>query len=570
MGEFVRMHQTTDDALQYWLDHASSAEERAEIAIAGKSGDDSFLAELHFGTGGLRAKLGMGPNRMNIHTVGKASQGLANYLVAHFDSPSVVICRDSRHGSEEFSRRAAEVLAANGVRVAFFPRIEPTPVLSYCVPHLGCSAGVVITASHNPAEYNGYKVYGSDGGQITVDAAREIQAAIDATDAFDDVRILPFEEVREKGLISLMSDGVVEDYCKAVLGQSAGVDCSGIRAVYTPLHGTGTECASRVFRGIGLTDIHLVPEQTKPDGDFPTCPRPNPEDPEALELGIALGEELKADVLLATDPDADRAGVAISHEGGWRRLDGNQVGLLLLDFIARRVRAAGGDLSRRVACTTIASSPMADDIARDYGFELRRTLTGFKFIGEQIGLLEEEGRAKDFLLGFEESYGYLVGTYVRDKDGVLACMLVSEMVAAYKAEGLDLWQAMERLYQRYGYWCDRQISVTYEGEQDQARMSKIMDHLRETRPKEFAGMATEEVVDYANGVSMPIVGGRPTQQVLPPSNVLEFRLNGGSRVILRPSGTEPKLKAYVFAHAATNQETKELLEALSGSLRRRL
>ena len=363
--------------------------------------EDAFYRDLAFGTGGLRGKLGMGPNRMNVYTVGKATQGLADYLNAHFEDPSVALCRDSRHGGEGFVRRAAEVLAANGVRALLYPRIEPTPALSFAVRDLGCSAGVNVTASHNPAEYNGYKVYGPDGCQITVGAAREIQAAIDATDIFEGVKRIPFDEGVETGLISHIGEDTLDRYCDAVLAQSMGADCSRLSVVYTPLNGTGLECVSRVLERIGVTDVSVVPEQAEPDGDFPTCPYPNPEIREALSKGLDLCESVKPDLLLANDPDADRVGIAVPHGGGYTLLSGNEVGLLLLDFMARRAEAAGVDTSHKVAMTTIVSAPMADDLAREHGFELRRTLTGFKFIGEQIGLLERGGREDDFLFGFE-------------------------------------------------------------------------------------------------------------------------------------------------------------------------
>lgn len=551
-----------------WFRRADGAE-RADLGARNAAEvADTLSCDLVFGTGGLRGTLGDGSSHMNVLVVARATQGLANYLRKRFEAPSVVICRDSRHCSDGFARRTAEVLAGNGIRALLFPRVEPTPALSFAVRELGCSAGVVITASHNPKEYNGYKVYGADGCQITVAAAAEIQDEINAVGP-SGVQAVAYEEGVESGLIGMIPDDVLDRYVEAVLAQSTGVDCSTLRVAYTPLNGTGLELVSRVLAGIGVADLHVVPEQAEPDGDFPTCPKPNPEEPAALELGIALGKRVGADVLLATDPDADRVGVAVPHDGEWKLLTGNELGLLLLDFLATRVREAGEDLRHRVAVTTIVSAPMADDLARAHGFELRRTLTGFKFCGEQIGILERQGRESDFLFGLEESYGYLAGTYVRDKDAVVACMLACELVAHWKSEGLDLWEAMQRLYDRYGHWGNEQVSVAYEGAEGPGRMAAIMDALRSEPPAELGGLAVESAIDYARGAAMPVVNPLPgsPDQALPPSNVLEFRLAGGSRVLVRPSGTEPKVKAYAFARGETAKGADALLGALVADLR---
>ena len=554
-----------------WLAHVDGCDQLELEALHNDAAalEDAFYRDLAFGTGGLRGKVGMGPNRLNVYTVGKATQGLANYLKDHFTEPSVAICRDSRHGGEAFVRRAAEVLAANGIHAFLYPRIEPTPALSFAVRDLGCSAGINVTASHNPAAYNGYKVYGSDGCQITVDAAKEIQAAIDRIDPFEDVQILPFDEGISRGLISWIGEDTLDRYCDAVLSQSTREDCSGLSVVYTPLNGTGLECVSRVLEAIGVTDVHVVPEQAEPDGDFPTCPYPNPEIREALDLGLRLCDEVKPDLLLANDPDADRVGIAVPHDGSYRLLSGNEVGLLLLDFMAERAAASGADLSRKVAMTTIVSAPMADEVALARGFELRRTLTGFKFIGEQVGFLEAEGREADFLFGFEESYGYLAGSYVRDKDAVVASMLICELAAHWKSQGLDLWEAMERLYERYGYWGNELISVEYDGPEGAAHMVEIMSGLRSCVPVSLAGLDVESSSDYLSGAPMPVVNplaGEPLQ-TLPSADVLELRLAGGSRVLVRPSGTEPKIKAYVFACGSTHAKAEELLGGLSAAAR---
>lgn len=523
---------------------------------------DSFFRELSFGTGGLRGKLGLGPNRLNVYTVGKATQGLADYLNSVFESPAVALCRDTRHGSEEFVRRVAEVLAGNGIRSYLFDCVEPTPALSFAVRELGCSAGVNITASHNPSAYNGYKVYGPDGCQITVDAAEAIQAAIDSVDCFDGVKAMAFDSALEEGLAQWVPERVLDRYIEETLEVSTGEDCSALRIVYTPLHGVGLECVSRVLEGIGVAEVTTVDEQCVHDGDFPTCPYPNPEVREALELGLEYCDRVKPDLLLATDPDTDRVGIAVPHAGEYKLLTGNEVGLLLLDFLASKASESGVDMGREVACTTIVSAPMADDVARARGLELRRTLTGFKFIGEQVGVLESEGREGDFLMGFEESYGYLAGTYVRDKDAVVASMLICELAAHWKKEGLDLYEAMERLYKEYGYWSSALLGQAYEGPEGASDMSAMMSGLRDRAPEQIGGFAVAERIDYVKGAPMPVVNPTDEPQRLPEADVLEFRLADGSRVLFRPSGTEPKAKAYVFAKGADRDESEAKLAAL--------
>lgn len=515
-----------------------------------------------FGTGGLRGKLGLGPNRLNVYTVGKATQGLADYLNNSFGSPSVALCRDTRHGSEEFVRRVAEVLAGNGIRSYLFERVEPTPALSFAVRELGCSAGVNITASHNPAEYNGYKVYGADGCQITVEAAETIQAAIDPVDCFDGVKAIPFENALEEGLVQWIPERVLDRYLDETLKVSTGEDCSGLRIVYTPLHGVGLECVSRILDGIGVAEVTTVDEQCVRDGNFPTCPYPNPEIREALKLGLEYCDRVKPDLLLATDPDTDRVGIAVPHAGEYKLLTGNEVGLLLLDYLADKAAEGGREMSREVACTTIVSAPMADDIASARGFELRRTLTGFKFIGEQVGVLELEGREGDFLMGFEESYGYLAGTSVRDKDAVVASMLICELAAHWKTRGLDLYEAMERLYETYGFWSSALLGQAYEGPEGASDMAAMMSGLRGHAPEHIGGTVVAQRIDYAKGVPMPVVNPTDEPQCLPEADVLEFRLADGSRVLFRPSGTEPKAKAYVFAKGSDRAESESKLSAL--------
>lgn len=551
---------------------AELADMRARLDAGDETAvEDAFFQDLEFGTGGLRGVLGAGTNRMNVRTVAAATQGLADYLNARFDAPSVAVAHDSRRCGELFCRTIAGVLAANGVKALLYPRLEPTPALSFAVRDLGCSAGINVTASHNPAEYNGYKVYGPDGCQITTEAARDIQAAIARVDPFDGVRAMGFDEAREKGLASWIGEGTLDRFIDAVAAQSRHVPAPDpdVKLVYTPLNGTGLECVQRILGRIGASDVTVVPEQAAPDGDFPTCPYPNPETREALQHGLDLSARLMPDLLLATDPDADRMGIAVLHGGEHVLMTGNEVGVLLTDWLARKAAEAGEDLSGKVVISTVVSTSMLDALARARGFELRRTLTGFKYIGEQIGLLEAAGQQGRFLFGFEESYGYLAGTHVRDKDAVVASMLVCELARECKAAGTDLVEAMDGLYRELGYYRNRTVSLAYPGAEGAASMRAIMARLREEPPAEAAGLAVERTVDYAGGAPMPVLGGPAGEapQQLPPADVFELELAGGSKLVVRPSGTEPKIKAYVFAKGATAEEADEMSGALEAAAR---
>lgn len=565
---------------QRWIDHAEDLPWNELIALGDdpKALEDAFYRDLSFGTGGLRGIVGVGPNRMNVCTVAKATQGLADYLSAHFEDPSVAIARDSRRMGEEFACAAAEVLAANGVRALLYPRIEPTPMLSFAVRELGCSAGVCVTASHNPAEYNGYKVYGPDGCQVTMQAAADIQHAIDAVDVFDDVRRMPFDQAKAEGLVGWIDDEVIDAYVAAVLAQSRNIDCGGLKVAYTPLHGAGLEPMVRVLEGIGVGDVAVEPEQAVPDGAFPTCLKPNPEERAALELGLRLVEREGSDVLIASDPDADRLGVAVRHGEGFVLLNGNEVSMLLLDFLLQMGCEMGLGDSRPVVLTTVVSAPMADSIALDRGFELRRTLTGFKYLGEQVGLLERTGEVNRFLFAFEESYGYLAGAYVRDKDAMVAAILVCQAVAWHRSHGRDLLEAMDTLYQRYGYYFTALLSVGYLGAEGADRMKTIMHKLREQPPVQIAGRAVERVVDYLPGIAMPVVNGARSNddinkttsdniQMLPSADVFEMQLTGGAKVVVRPSGTEPKIKAYVSVCEDTRDTARQELDILSAAVK---
>ena len=513
---------------------------------------------------------------MNVYTVAQATQGLADYLNAHFENPSVAVGHDSRNKGELFCQVVAGVLAANGVKAHLYQRLEPTPAVSFAVRDLGCSAGINVTASHNPAAYNGYKVYGADGCQITTQAAKDIQEAIGKVDAFADVRQVSFAEALESGMAGYIGEDTLERFIDAVAANSQDVpapaDGADLKLVYTPLNGTGLECVSRILERIGVADVAVVPEQARPDGNFTTCPYPNPEIREALQKGLDLCDEVHPDLLLATDPDADRVGIAVPHGGEYVLMTGNEVGILLTDWLAAHARDGGEDLSRKVVISTVVSSSMLDALAGEYGFELRRTLTGFKYIGEQIGMLEAAGEADRYLFGFEESYGYLAGTHVRDKDAVVASMLICQMARDYKARGMDLVDAMEALYRTHGYYRNKTISLSYPGAEGAAQMKAIMAGLRAQHPTEVAGLAVEGVVDYVGGATMPVLGGSADDpaQTLPGANVFELQLAGGNKLIVRPSGTEPKIKAYVFAKGATPEESAAIEQVLDTGARKLL
>ena len=519
---------------------------------------DRFYRDLAFGTGGLRGVIGAGTNRMNIYTVRKATQGLANYVKEAFSEPSVAISYDSRIKSTDFAKAAAEVLAANGVKVHIYTELKPTPMLSFAVRALHCSAGIMVTASHNPAKYNGYKAYGSDGCQMTIDAADAVLAKINALDIFNDVKHMPFDEALAAGMISYIGDDVIEDYFRNVLAQGINTDLcakSGLKIVYTPLNGTGNKPVRTILNRIGIHEVTVVKEQENPDGNFTTCPYLNPEIREALQLGLQYCDQVKPDLLLATDPDADRVGIAVPDgKGGYALFSGNEVGALLLEYICEQRIQKGTMPKHPVAVKTIVTTDIVEAICKAYGVELIEVLTGFKFIGEQIGFLEAQGEEDRYIFGFEESYGYLAGSYVRDKDAVVASMLICEMAAYYRTKGISMMQARENLYQKYGVYVHAQHSFTFEGESGMIRMQNIMEHLRTNRPEQIDNLKVIQFADYEKQVSIDLTTGTETAITLPKSNVLSFTLEQGAKVIIRPSGTEPKIKAYYTTTAATEAE----------------
>lgn len=547
------------------IDDKDLLRELAEIEKKNKEIYERFYTSLSFGTAGLRGVLGAGSNRMNVYTVGQATQGLANYLNNHYERPFVAIAYDSRHKSWEFARDASQVLVGNGITVWLYPDIMPTPCLSFAVRYFGCHAGINITASHNPAQYNGYKVYGPDGCQITEEAVKEISREIRRTDLFDDVKRGAYDMATTVGNIRCIEPEVEEAYLAEVMKQrinpGIGEKCP-IKIVYTPLNGAGLRMVREILVRTGMRDVTLVPEQERPDGNFPTCPYPNPEVKEALQLGINLSDELGAELLLATDPDCDRVGIAVRHNGEMVMLTGNQVGVLLLDYIAASRTANGTMPEHPLMVKTIVTTSMVDAVAAKYGVEVKNVLTGFKYIGQLIGELEAKGEEDRFLLGFEESYGYLAGSYVRDKDAVVASMLIAEMAAWHKSQGRTLVDALDALYAEFGYFKNAVDSFAFEGSDGMEKMASIMDGLRGNPLAEIAGRKVVAHADYE--ASQRVSGGVEEAIHLPKSNVLEYTLEGGSTVIIRPSGTEPKIKVYYSLTGEDHQAVENFYQQLSG------
>ena len=548
---------TYENQLALWLDRAGEdpdlIAELREVQYDEKAVSDRFYRHLAFGTGGLRGVLGAGTNRMNLYTVRRATQGLADYLNATDLPKSVAIAHDSRIKGDLFAREAARVLAANGITAHLYPRLEPTPALSWAVRYLHCGAGICVTASHNPAQYNGYKVYGADGCQITPEAAEKVLAAMEKTDCFDGVKLADYDAAAAEGKIQIIPDECLDAFVEAVLDLRPGNDVSKLKLVYTPLNGSGLECVKKLLAKMGVTELTVVPSQEAPDGHFPTCPYPNPEIREAMEEGLRLCGEVKPDLLIGTDPDCDRMGAAVPDgQGGYRLITGNEMGVLLLDYLCRTRIARNTMPPNPVAVTTIVSTDMATPVAQSYGVELRRTLTGFKYIGEQIGLLEEEGHAERYLFGFEESYGYLSGAHVRDKDAVNAVMLACECAAWYAGQGMTLLDAMNALYEKFGFYRNGLLSKAFEGQDGMAAMDALMKSLRTAPPAEIGGWKVNGMTDYLSGNTGLI-----------PSDVLEFRLEDAGKVIVRPSGTEPKLKIYLSVRGSGEEDAAARLERLS-------
>ena len=551
------------DIYEIWCEKVTDAELAAELAtMAGddKAIEDAFYTELSFGTAGLRGIIGAGTNRMNIYTVAKATQGLADYLNGRFDAPTVAIAYDSRIKSDVFSQIAAGVLAANGIGVHLWPQLMPVPALSYAVRALGASAGIVVTASHNPSAYNGYKVYGADGCQITTQASEEILAEITKLDMFEDINTCPFHEAVEDGKIKYISDDIYTAFIEKVKNRSVlfGEEVNkDIAIVYTPLNGAGLGPVTRVLKESGYTNITVVKEQEQPDGNFPTCPYPNPEIREAMELGIEYAGRYDADLLIATDPDCDRAGIAVKDsKGEYVLLSGNQTGALLLDYICSQRTKHGKMPEDPVFIKTIVTTELCQQIASSYGVATKNVLTGFKYIGEQIGELESQGRADSYIFGFEESYGYLSGAHVRDKDAVNAAFLICEMFCYYADRGISLLDRLDALYQKFGYCVNKVHSYGFEGAEGFEKMQSIMDDFRRVSG-ELAGMKIVSMIDYIDGIDG-----------LPKANVLQFYLEDNCSVIVRPSGTEPKIKVYITVSADSGEAAEAVEQELSKRIER--
>lgn len=528
---------------------ADVEKELSDIAADEAKIEDAFYRNLAFGTGGLRGVIGAGTNRMNIHVVAKASQGLADYIVKSFPEKDrkIAVSYDSRIKSDLFSKVAAGVFAANGIKVYIYSELMPTPCLSYAVRALHCAAGIMVTASHNPSEYNGYKVYGADGCQITTEAAKTILAEIEKLDIFADVKTGSFEQGLESGAIEYISDDIYTAFVgevkkQSVLSENDQID-KNVAVVYSPLHGTGLKPVLRTLNESGYTNITVVREQEEPDGNFTTCPYPNPEIKEAMSLGMEYAERYNADLLLATDPDCDRVGIAVkTPDGEYRLLSGNETGMLLLDYICRKRTENGTMPQNPVFIKTIVTTDLAERIAAAYGVRTVNVLTGFKFIGEQIGLLEQQGKESSYIFGMEESYGYLSGGYVRDKDAVDGAFLICEMFAYYQTLGISLIDMLESLYKEYGYCLNTLHSYRFEGSKGFAKMQEIMRACRE-RITSIGGKKVVKVLDYAQGLDG-----------LPKSDVIKFLLEDNCSVVVRPSGTEPKLKIYLSVTGVSMQE----------------
>jgi phosphoglucomutase len=539
---------------ELWTAECSDPTLKAELdSIAGKDDEilDRFYKKLEFGTAGLRGVLGAGTNRMNIYTVGQATQGIADYLNATFDNPSVAIAYDSRINSDLFSRETAGIFAANGIKTYIYRELVPTPMLSYAVRELHCSSGVIITASHNPAKYNGYKCYDPEGYQMTDAAAAEAYQYIQKVDMFKDIKKIGFEEGLANGTIEYISDEVYEKFFDLVASKVINPETaktSGLKVIYTPLNGTGNKPVRKILARLGVQDVKVVPEQELPDGNFPTCPYPNPEIRQVFECGIKMAETDKADLLLATDPDCDRMGIAVRDGDDYRLMTGNEVGALFTEYVLSQYEAKGIMPKNPVVIKSFVTTNLVTKIAESHGAKVADLLTGFKYIGEYITNLEKEGHADDFTVGMEESYGYLLGIHARDKDAVVASQLLVEMAAYYKSVGKSLIDVMNDIYAKFGLYLNKVDSFEFEGAAGMQKMADIMESLRNNAPTEIAGLKVLEVTDYKD----------TAKTGLPSSNVLSYKLENGNGVVARPSGTEPKLKFYFTAVAANTDEAEAL------------
>lgn len=555
-----------------WLEKATGDPDlKAELeSIKGNDDEilDRFYRSLEFGTAGLRGVIGAGTNRMNIYTVGRATQGLADYLNANYDNPSVAIGYDSRIKSDLFSKEAASVLAANGVKVYIYDELEPTPCLSYAIRYFHTQSGIIITASHNPAKYNGYKCYNPNGYQMTDEEAAEAYEYIQKVDYFTGIKKVDFDGAVNAGKIEFIGEKVINSFLDEVQKQCINpeiVKNADLKVIYTPLNGTGNKPVRAILDRIGVKSVYVVPEQEYPDGNFPTCPFPNPEIKQVFEIGLEMNRKIGADILLATDPDCDRVGIAVPDRTGELVLmSGNEVGAMLLNYILSQRLEKGTLPKSAIAVKSFVSTDLAEVIAKKYNCTFKNLLTGFKYIGELITNLEKEGRASDFVMGFEESYGYLAGTHARDKDAVVASMLICEMAAYYKTKNMNLVDVMNSLYDEFGYYCNEVKSYTFEGAAGMEKMAQIMDTLRQNPPKTIGDFAVTAVSDYKTSKTT-FTDGREEKIELPKSNVLAFALENSNKVIVRPSGTEPKIKAYLTAVGNDKESASKIAKTLESA-----
>ncbi|MCL1880923.1 MAG: phospho-sugar mutase [Oscillospiraceae bacterium] len=586
----IKLSQNTREKFNYWLQNARSdsslrkelkqveqdlikareANDNSKIEELEADIEERFYRDLDFGTGGLRGIIGAGTNRMNHYTVARATQGLADYIKSHSKrkNQSIAVAYDSRNKSSRFAKVVARVMAENGIKCRLFRELMPTPILSYAVRKFECDAGVMITASHNPAPYNGYKAYGADGCQLSLEASEAVIKRISKLDMFTDVKLADYDEAFDKGLITHIGKEFISEYFNEVKKQSIRPNVfegSGLKVVFTPLNGAGNKPVRRLLTEVGVADVIVVPEQEEPDGNFPTCPYPNPEFKEALELGVKLAQVEEADLLLATDPDADRVGIAVRNgKGQYCLFSGNEVGAMLLEYICRERKAQNNLPLQPIAVKSIVSTAIADKIAAKYGVQMVDTLTGFKFIAGIAGDLEKKGEEHRFIYGFEESYGYLAGSYVRDKDAVSACMLICEMAAFYRKNGSSLIEARTKMYEEYGYYHHHTDNLAFEGSAGMKQMTSIMDGVRKhfCKPTTLNGLTVITFTDYQEKKITKLKGGTSKPTGLPRSNVVKLVLEDGSVVIVRPSGTEPKLKVYYTCIGDSHENSVALQEKI--------
>ena len=564
------MNTEINSLYELWVEKTIGDEmlhnELVEIKGDEEAISDRFYRSLEFGTAGLRGVIGAGTNRMNVYTVNQATQGLADFLNDRYEKPSVAIAYDSRINSDVFSKSAAEVLAANGIKVYIYPELVPTPMLSFAVRRLHCQSGIILTASHNPAKYNGYKCYSYEGYQMTDEEASKTYEYIKNVDMFKDVKTMSFDDGIKSGIIEYIDSSINEEFYEFVLKKRVNPEApkaNGLKLIYTPLNGTGNKPVREVLKRAGFEDVRVVPSQEMPDGNFPTCPYPNPEIHQAFEEALKLAQEYGADLLLATDPDCDRVGIAVNVDNEYKLMSGNEVGVLLAEYLLSSLKEQGKLPKHPVITKSFVTTPLVERVAADYDCEVVNLLTGFKYIGEYITKLEKKNESDRFIAGMEESYGYLAGTHARDKDAVVASLLISEMAAYYKGKGMSLYDVMNSLYEKYGFYINKLLNFAFEGQSGMEKMLGIMDKLRNHTPVQISKLRVIEASDYMKSERIDTTTGEKSEITLPKSNVLAYKLEGGNSVIVRPSGTEPKLKIYITACGKTQELSQRLTNMMA-------